>query len=144
MIGFVLDCSLAISWCLVDEDNDHANAVLNLMPNAEAFVPEIWSLEIANTLLVAERRKRMTVEQTQEAIDFLQSLLITIDSLTSSQALGTTLRLGREQGLASYDAAYLELALRLDLPLATIDNPLIKAALSCQAKLLNPSEYEQE
>ncbi|WP_287231015.1 type II toxin-antitoxin system VapC family toxin [Microcystis sp. Msp_OC_L_20101000_S702] len=63
MIEFVLDCSVAISWCLVDEDNDYANAVLDIMPNAEAFVPEIWSLEIVNTLLVAERRNRMTVEQ---------------------------------------------------------------------------------
>jgi len=64
---------------LVDEDNDYANAVLDIMPNAEAFVPEIWSLEIVNTLLVAERRNRMTVEQTQASINWLQSLLITID-----------------------------------------------------------------
>jgi len=63
---------------LVDEDNDYANAVLDIMPNAEAFVPEIWSLEIVNTLLVAERRNRMTVEQTQASINWLQSLLITI------------------------------------------------------------------
>ena len=80
MIEFVLDCSVAISWCLVDEDNDYANAVLDIMPNAEAFVPEIWSLEIVNTLPVAERRNRMTVEQTQASINWLQSLLITIDS----------------------------------------------------------------
>jgi len=50
LIEFVLDCSVAISWCLVDEDNDSANAVLDIMPNAEAFVPEIWSLEIVNNL----------------------------------------------------------------------------------------------
>lgn len=93
MIRFVLDCSVAISWCLVDEDNDYANTILEIMPNAEAFVSEIWSLEIANTLIVAERRNRMTVEQTQEVITFLESLLITIDSFTSSQALGTTLTL---------------------------------------------------
>ncbi|GBL16044.1 hypothetical protein MTo_03364 [Microcystis aeruginosa NIES-1211] len=91
MIEFVLDCSVAISWCLVDEDNDYANAVLDIMPNAEAFVPEIWSLEIVNNLLVAERRNRMTVEQTQASINWLQSLLITIDSLTSVQAFGRTL-----------------------------------------------------
>ncbi len=60
MIEFVLDCSVAISWCLVDEYNDYANAVLDIMPNAEAFVPEIWSLEIVNTLLVAERRNGST------------------------------------------------------------------------------------
>lgn len=139
MIEFVLDCSVAISWCLVDEDNDYANAVLDLMPNAEAFVPEIWSLEIVNTLLVAERRNRMTIEQTQASINWLQSLLITIDSLTSVQAFGRTLTLAREQNLASYDAAYLELALRLDLPLVTNDKQLIDAALRCQVELLNPA-----
>ena len=52
MIEFVLDCSVAISWCLVDEDNDYANAVLDLMPNAEAFVREIWSLEMAIALCI--------------------------------------------------------------------------------------------
>jgi len=139
LIEFVLDCSVAISWCLVDEDNDYANAVLDIMPNAEAFVPEIWSLEIVNNLLVAERRNRMTVEQTQASINWLQSLLITIDSLTSVQAFGRTLTLAREQNLASYDAAYLELALRLDLPLATNDKQLIDAALRCQVELLNPA-----
>ena len=139
MIEFVLDCSVAISWCLVDEDNDYANAVLDIMPNAEAFVPEIWSLEIVNTLPVAERRNRMTVEQTQASINWLQSLLITIDSLTSVQAFGRTLTLAREQNLASYDAAYLELAWRLDLPLATNDKQLIDAALRCQVELLNPA-----
>lgn len=139
MIKFVLDCSIAISWCLVDEDNDYANKVLELMPDAEAFVPEIWSLEIANTLLVAERRNRITVAQTQEAINLLESLLISIDSLTSSQALKQTLIIGRNQGLASYDAAYLELALRLNLPLATNDNRLIEAAIRCNVPLLNVS-----
>jgi predicted nucleic acid-binding protein len=139
LIEFVLDCSVAISWCLVDEDNDYANAVLDIMPNAEAFVLEIWSLEIVNTLLVAERRNRMTVEQTQASINWLQSLLITIDSLTSVQAFGRTLTLAREQNLASYDAAYLELAWRLDLPLATNDKQLIDAALRCQVELLNPA-----
>lgn len=141
MIHFVLDCSIAISWCLVDEDDDYANAVLDLMPDATAFVPEIWSLEIANTLLVAERRNRMAVEQTQEAIDLLESLSISMDSLTSSQALRRTLTLGKEQGLASYDAAYLELALRNSLPLATNDIRLLKAANRCHVPLLNPDDF---
>lgn len=69
---FVLDCSVAISWCLVDENNDYANGILAMMPDAEAFVPGIWSLEIANVLLVAERRNRMTTEQSSEAIALLQ------------------------------------------------------------------------
>lgn len=58
---FVLDCSVAISWCLVDENSDYANAILAMIPDAEAFVPGIWSLEIANVLLVAERRNRLNI-----------------------------------------------------------------------------------
>ncbi len=138
MIQFVLDCSVAISWCLVDESDDYAEAVLEIMPNAEAFVPGIWALEIANTLLVAERRNRMNPEQTQRAIRFLESLFIQIDPLTETQALSDTLILGREQRLAAYDAAYLELALRLELPLATIDIRLAEAAKRCGVTLLNP------
>lgn len=133
---FVLDCSVAISWCLVDENNDYANAIQVMMPNCEAFVPSIWSLEIANVLLVAERRDRMTSEQSSEAIDLLQSLLIQVDPNTDANALGTTLVLGRQEGLAAYDAAYLELAMRLELPLATIDTRLAEAATRCGVKLV--------
>ncbi|KJH69595.1 type II toxin-antitoxin system VapC family toxin [Aliterella atlantica] len=133
---FVLDCSVAISWCLVDEDNDYANSVLTIMPDAEAFVPGIWSLEIANVLLVAERRNRMSQDQSQEAIALLQLLLIQVDPATDANALGTTLILGRQETLAAYDAAYLELALRLGLPLATIDTRLAAAASSCGVDLV--------
>ena len=136
MIEFILDCSISISWVLVDEDDDYANSILDLMTDATAFVPEIWSLEVVNTLLVAERRNRMTIEQSEQAIKLLQSLPIVIDTLTSSQAFQQTLKLGREQSLASYDAAYLELALRINLPLATNDNRLIEAAKRCQVRLM--------
>lgn len=133
---FVLDCSVAISWCLVDENNDYANAILAMMPDSEAFVPGIWSLEIANVLLVAERRNRMTQEQSSEAIALLQSLLIQVDTDTDANALGATLALGRQEGLAAYDAAYLELALRLGLPLATLDTRLASAATRCGVELV--------
>ena len=136
MIEFILDCSISISWVLVDEDDDYANSILDLMTDATAFVPEIWSLEVVNTLLVAERRNRMTIEKSEQAIKLLQSLPIVIDTLTSSQAFQQTLKLGREQSLASYDAAYLELALRKNLPLATNDNRLIVAAKRCQVRLM--------
>ncbi|MCW5319324.1 VapC toxin family PIN domain ribonuclease [Nostoc sp. KVJ3] len=137
---FVLDCSVAISWCLVDENNPTANAILAMMPDAEAFVPGIWSLEIANVLLVAERRNRMTQKQSEEAIALLQSLLIQVDTATDANALGATLTLGRQEGLAAYDAAYLELALRLGLPLATIDQRLAEAATRCGVDLVVADE----
>ncbi|MCC5610717.1 type II toxin-antitoxin system VapC family toxin [Nostoc sp. CHAB 5834] len=128
---FVLDCSVAISWCLVDENDDYANAILAMMPDSEAFVPGIWSLEIANTLVVAERRNRITQEQSEQAIALLQSLLIQVDLVTDAKALDATLKLARQQGLAAYDAAYLELALRLQLPLATLDTRLAEATTRC-------------
>lgn len=137
---FVLDCSVAISWCLVDENNDYANSILVMMSDCEAFVPGIWSLEIANVLLVAQRRNRMTTEQSEEAITLLQSLLIQVDTATDAKALSTTFALGRQEGLASYDAAYLELAMRLGLPLATIDTRLAEAATRCNVDLVTPDK----
>ncbi len=133
---FVLDCSVAISWCLVDENNSTADAILAMMPDFEAFVPGIWSLEIANVLLVAERRNRMTTQQSSEAIVLLQSLLIQVDTATDANALDATLAIGRQEGLAAYDAAYLELALRLGLPLATLDTRLAEAATRCGLELV--------
>ncbi|MBW4678755.1 MAG: type II toxin-antitoxin system VapC family toxin [Microcoleus vaginatus WJT46-NPBG5] len=133
---FVLDCSVAISWCLVDENDDYANAILAMMADCEAFVPGIWLLEVANTLLVAERRNRMTQEQSDLAIALLQSLLIYVDEATNNNALSSTLVLGRQEGLAAYDAAYLELAIRLQLPLATLDSRLAEAATRCGVKLV--------
>ncbi|NMG59914.1 PIN domain-containing protein [Geitlerinema sp. P-1104] len=128
---FVLDCSVAISWCLVDENNTYANRILALMSQSVAYVPGIWSLEVANTLLVAERRSRVTQEQSELAISLLQSLMIQVDKATERQALASTLKLGRQQNLAAYDSAYLELALRLELPLATLDVRLAEAAVRC-------------
>ncbi|MEH1863716.1 MAG: type II toxin-antitoxin system VapC family toxin [Nostoc sp.] len=133
---FVLDCSVAISWCLVDENNGYANDILAMMPDSEAFVPGIWSLEIANTLVVAERRNRMTKKQSEQAIALLQSLLIQVDLFTDAKALDATLNLARQEGLAAYDAAYLELALRLQLPLATLDIRLAEAATRCGVGLV--------
>ena len=133
---FVLDCSIAISWCLVDENDNYANAILAMMPDSEAYVPGIWSLEIANTLLIAERRNRITTEQSELAIALLQSLLIHVDESTNNYALSSTLLLGRQEGLAAYDAAYLELALRLQLPIATLDTRLAEAATRCGVELV--------
>ena len=117
---FVLDCSVAISWCLPDESNAYADAVLILLSaDTEAVVPSIWWLEIVNVLLVAERRRRTTEVQTAEAL--------------------AVLALAREYNLAAYDAAYLELARREGLLLATIDNRLSAAARDCGVFLEEPT-----
>lgn len=100
------------------------------------IVPAIWSLEVANTLLVAERRNRMTQEQSQLAIALLQSLLIHVEEATDSKAFSSTFDLAIKEGLAAYDAAYLELAIRLKLPIATLDRRLAEAATRCRVDLV--------
>jgi predicted nucleic acid-binding protein len=122
-----------MSWSLADEVSGYADAVLNSFAESgrEAIVTAIWPLEVANVLLVAERRQRLTQAQAAKAINLLEALPIAVDDWTSQQTLGTTLELGREYQLPSYDAAYLELALRKMLPIATEDNRLMAAAKRC-------------
>lgn len=142
MKHFVLDCSIAISWCLKDENNDYADEALALLQTnvgtVEAVVPGIWSLEIVNTLLVSERRQRLTSTQVQAAIALFESMAIVVDQLTARAALHETLALGRDYNLAAYDAAYLELAIRRGLPIATSDSRLAQAASACGVFLEKP------
>jgi predicted nucleic acid-binding protein len=93
-----------------------------------AFVPSIWPLEVANALWVGERRKRCTQADTLAWTGFLQSLPIIVDEETARRAWGEVLALARLESLSVYDATYLELALRLELPLATLDSKLSAAA----------------
>jgi predicted nucleic acid-binding protein len=125
---FVLDGSVTLGWAFRDEVSPYAEAVLDRLPFAPAFVPGIWPLEIANALLVAERRGRTTQARTVEIIAALASLPITVDNETSERAMRDTLSLARARHLSAYDAAYLELAMRRGLPLATLDQRLRDAA----------------
>ena len=142
MKQFVLDCSISISWYLPDESNTYADRTLALLQSnvgaVEAVVPGIWSLELANTFLVSQRRQRMTAMQVKTAIDNIESIAIMIDQLTAESALKATLELGRDYHLAAYDAAYLELAIRRGLPVATSDNRLTEAARDCGVFLEDP------
>ena len=137
MKDFVLDCSVAISWILPDEYSDYAERILTLLDKQQAVVPSIWYLEIANVLIVSERRGRMTQAQTKQALSLLKSLDIVMDKETEIKAFNATLKLGREQNLASYDAAYLELAIRLGISVATSDHKLTTAANQCSVTLIS-------
>lgn len=136
MTAFALDCSIAMSWCFEDEATPKTDALLKLLAEKGAVVPSIWPLEAANVLLVAERNSRLNESQTLRLVNLLRSLPITVDESTSEQAMGNILSLGRSHHLSSYDAAYLELAIREGLPLATMDKKLIKAAKRCGVKTL--------
>jgi predicted nucleic acid-binding protein len=126
--GLVLDCSIVMAWYFVDETSDYADGIARQLPGQRAFVPLNWPLEVANILLVAERRKRSTQAQAARLIKNLAALPITMDDETNLQAWSSTLSLAREHNLSAYDATYLELAMRRGLPLASLDEELKTAA----------------
>ena len=117
-----------LAWCFADEQEPYAVAVLRLLENRAAIVPSVWPLEIANAFVIAERRGRLQPARTAELIAEIAKLGIEMDSHTSSRAWKETLTLARRHGLSVYDAAYLELAIRESLPLATLDQALAKVA----------------
>lgn len=133
---FVLDCSIVMAWCFDDEADDYADKVLELVTKNEALVPSIWPLEVANVLLVGERKKRLTKADSSRFIELLSAQPIVVDMETPEKALGDTLSLARDYGLSSYDASYLELSMRHGIPLATSDRSLRKAAEKCGIRLL--------
>lgn len=131
MTTFVLDNSVAMRWLLASgrqSDQAYAEAVLNSLTDAEALVPNLWHLEAVNVLSSAEKRGELETADVDRFISQLERLPIQVDPLTAHQGFNRTLSLSRTQKLSSYDAAYLEVAIREGLPLATLDKDLIKAA----------------
>jgi predicted nucleic acid-binding protein len=124
----VLDSSLSLVWYLEDEEDPYADAILGALSDNEALVPPLWPYEVANGLWVAQRRGRTTVTQIQRVLALLQPLPIRVDVAAHERARGEVLALALQEGLAAYDAAYLELAMREGLPIATLDTRLREAA----------------
>lgn len=127
-MSFVLDCSVAVTWCFPDEANAASDALLDRLADQVAVVPTLWYLEIANVLIQAERRGRITAGALTARIALLEQLPIVADDETTARALHDILSLAREQRLTTYNACYLELAARRGLPLATRDRELQRAA----------------
>lgn len=130
---FVLDASVALLW-LVPQTNpsgiDYADAILTAMKESQAVVPSLFALEVANVVAKVESKGVVTQADSQRYISLLGQLNIATDQATMMHALGDTLNLARRYKLSAYDAAYLELALRAGLSLATLDADLAKAATS--------------
>jgi predicted nucleic acid-binding protein len=133
---FVIDNSIVMTWCFEDEANQYADAVLNSLAGAEAVVPSIWPLEVVNVLLVAERRNRLHESDSVRFISLISSLPIHVERTWPERAMKDLLALGRASDLSSYDAAYLELAMRQGLPIATLDSGLIEAVKRVDVPLL--------
>ena len=135
-MSLVIDSSVALAWCFEDEHTPATLALLDQVTEAGAAAPALWPLEVLNGLVMAERRKRLDMARRQQLAGILHDLPVTLDHETASQAWGTTIRLAERYRLTLYDATYLELAQRLDLPLATLDQELRIAATSLGVPLL--------
>jgi len=134
---FVLDNSVCMRWLFVDADVEYASSVLRRMESGSvALVPSLWPLEAGTVLCRAEARKLVTSDRSDRFLGLLRDLAIEIDPMTATSALDQTLSLARAFSLSTYDAAYLELAMRSRLPLATLDGALRKAAGRCEVKLV--------
>ena len=138
MAEFVLDGSLALAWCFNDEADPCVDAVAARFPATRATVPAIWPLEIANVVLMGELRRRSTEGQTAKWLGYHSCFPIFVEDGTSERAWGEVLRLARAHRLSAYDGAYLELALRRGLPLATLDEKLNAAALAAGVPAFAP------
>lgn len=128
MAEFVLDASVVMAWCFEDEANIYADAVLDRLRENRALVPSIWPLEVANVLVAAERRKRITKAEGVHFIELLRQLPIQVDLSSEQRIFDAVLNLACEHTLSTYDAAYLDLAMQTGHQLATLDSALRQAA----------------
>ncbi len=128
MSAFVIDASSVLAWCFEDEGGPEADALIERVAAEGAAVPGSWSLEVANGLVIGERRGRIKPAESAAFIAMIEELPIVADRATDARALHETMSLAREHRLTAYDAAYLELAMRTGLPLATGDRKLAAAA----------------
>ena len=139
MAALVLDASVAIAWCFPGdptEDTPYSRSILKELTSTDAIIPEIWAFEIANSIFVSySKRKRISEQQIKEYLDLLRALPIHVE--TQNLWLNIELEsLARRQNLAAYDVAYLGLAQRKGLPLATSDAALRQAAIAEGIKVL--------
>jgi predicted nucleic acid-binding protein len=137
--AFVLDASIAVAWCFPgdpSENTPYSRHILQELASRDALVPEIWPFEIANAIFVAfNKRKRITEYQVHEYLNLLKALPVRAEhqDIWANLALES---MARRQDVAAYDAAYLDLATRKRLPLATSDKPLRDAAIALGISVL--------
>jgi predicted nucleic acid-binding protein len=139
MEAAVLDTSITMAWCFDDEATPYTEELLNWCAAGTAIhVASIWPMEVTNVLLNAQRKARVTEDRIQEFLDVLFRLPIHIDPVLMKRAVYDIRKLAQAYRLTSYDAAYLELALREHLPLASLDSDLKKAAAASGVRLIKP------
>jgi len=130
-LNFVLDNSVTMRWFFGDgkpQELSYAGKVLDAMKTASAIVPVTWGLEVANVIARAEAKGLVTEARSETFLEMMEGMDIEADAVTFDHAMSHTLQLARRYKLSAYDASYLELSMRLGLPLATLDQDLQKAA----------------
>ena len=139
MSDFVLDASVTLAWCFEDENDVYADSVLGFLGDHIAVVPALWFSEIANAIAVAERRRQIRRAEISRTVVLISSIAISVDhSVTIQPWMTNVISLARRTNLSSYDATYLELAMRLGLPLATTDGALRLAATNLDVPAFSP------
>lgn len=135
-MSFVLDASVTMAWLFEDEATRTTEALLDRLNSEEALVPTLWAYEVGNVLLMAERRKRITEAQGRRFSQLLESLPISISDSHLISLWSSAIVVARAHGLSVYDGAYLDLAMREGMPLATRDKALRKAARKLGVEIL--------
>jgi predicted nucleic acid-binding protein len=135
-VSLVLDSSVTLAWIYADETTEPIREVFHMLSRSGTWVPGLWRLEVANVLEMGVRRKRHDAKFRDATLADLAQLPIQVDVETDNQAWGGALQLAERHQLTLYDAAYLELALRRNLPLATLDEDLRSAAHAEKVRLL--------
>ena len=133
---FVLDCSMTMSWIFSDEATESTDAVRDSLHTDYAIVPSLWSIEVGNVLLAATRRGRIRKSDWSRLNTIISALPIQVDPESTDRILKAVLPLAHKTNLSVYDAMYLELAVRQNLPMATLDNALSAACKDAGVKLL--------
>lgn len=136
MKPLVVDCSVLLAWSLADEDGNVAAEAIRRITETGAVVPQVWWYELRNALLMSERRGRIAPQQMAETLADFAALGIEMDSEHDEAEI---LALARRHSLTVYDAAYLEVAFRRSLPLATLDRRLAQAAVAEGVAVIGPS-----
>lgn len=138
MSRFVLDASVVLAWCFPDENATIAQHVAGMFKQGDtATAPSFWPHEVLNALLVGEKRKRISEELVRGFLDDLAVLPIGLEQFPAGVVFDRIQKLSREHGLTAYDAAYLDLALDSGLPLATLDEDLVRACKKARVRLVH-------
>lgn len=127
---FVLDCSMTMAWVFPDEATEETDQLLESLISGRAFVPAIWPIEVANVLRIATSRGRIARDEWARIRNDLEALPVEIEPVAAGRVWETVLAIADELNLSVYDAMYLELAVRMHLPLATLDRRLAAARVA--------------